>query len=153
MYKRQSLIFQPTLESNTPIIENQNTPPANQPNNNSPVPFFIVFAIIFPAFTGMTAGVGLSGDLENPRKSIPLGTLAGTISGMIIYVFIAWKLTASASPADLANTNELVMAKIAWQGWWLIPLGLAAATISSALGSIMVAPRTCLLYTSPSPRD
>ncbi|PLX12122.1 MAG: amino acid permease, partial [Marinilabiliales bacterium] len=28
--------------------------------------FFLVFAIIFPAFTGMTAGVGLSGDLKNP---------------------------------------------------------------------------------------
>ena len=36
-------------------------------------PFFIVFAICFPAFTGMTAGVGLSGDLANPRKSIPNG--------------------------------------------------------------------------------
>ena len=37
--------------------------------------FARVFAIIFPAFTGMTAGVGLSGDLKNPRRSIPLGTL------------------------------------------------------------------------------
>ena len=104
--------------------------------------FFIVFAIIFPAFTGMTAGVGLSGDLQNPGKSIPIGTLAGTLTGMVIYFFIAYKLTISASPIDLANTDELVMAKIAWQGWWLIPVGLAAATISSALGSIMVAPRT-----------
>ncbi|MEM6965655.1 MAG: amino acid permease [Bacteroidota bacterium] len=111
-------------------------------NNTTPIPFFIVFAIIFPAFTGMTAGVGLSGDLENPRRSIPLGTLAGTFSGMIIYGFIAWKLASSASPADLANTDILIMCEIAWQGWWLIPLGLAAATISSALGSIMVAPRT-----------
>ncbi len=104
--------------------------------------FFAVFAIIFPAFTGMTAGVGLSGDLKNPSKSIPLGTLAGTLAGMVIYVFIAYKLAVSASPLDLANTDKLVMADIAWQGWWIIPLGLAAATISSALGSIMVAPRT-----------
>lgn len=104
--------------------------------------FFMVFAIIFPAFTGMTAGVGLSGDLKNPSKSIPLGTLAGTISGMIIYVFIAWKLTSSATPEALADTENLVMADIAWQGYWLIPVGLAAATISSALGSLMVAPRT-----------
>jgi len=141
-----------TTDSSTTILLNDSTttiqqnieplPPLEENDNSTPTSFFIVFAIIFPAFTGMTAGVGLSGDLENPRKSIPLGTLAGTLSGMVIYFFIAWKLTVSASPADLANTNHLVMAQIAWQGWWLIPLGLAAATISSALGSIMVAPRT-----------
>ena len=115
---------------------------ADEPAKEMPVNFFVVFAIIFPAFTGMTAGVGLSGDLKNPSKSIPLGTLAGTVAGMIVYIFIAYKLTISASPVDLADTNNLVMADIAWQGWWLIPVGLAAATISSALGSIMVAPRT-----------
>ncbi len=104
--------------------------------------FFTVFAIIFPAFTGMTAGVGLSGDLRNPSKSIPLGTLAATISGMIIYIFIAFKLAGSASPESLADTSRLVMADIAWKGSWLIPIGLAAATVSSALGSILVAPRT-----------
>ncbi|MEL6924705.1 MAG: amino acid permease, partial [Bacteroidota bacterium] len=107
-----------------------------------PLGFFAVFAIIFPAFTGMTAGVGLSGDLKNPSRSIPLGTLAGTLSGMVIYMFIAYKLAVSASPQMLADTERLVMADIAWQGWWIIPLGLAAATISSALGSLMVAPRT-----------
>ena len=113
-------------------------------NSNLPAPvgFFVVFAIIFPAFTGMTAGVGLSGDLKNPGKSIPLGTLAGTLCGMVMYLFIAWKLAASAPPQELADTSRLIMADIAWQGWWIIPLGLAAATISSALGSIMVAPRT-----------
>jgi amino acid transporter len=103
--------------------------------------FFVVFAIIFPAFTGMTAGVGLSGDLENPSKSIPLGTIAATFVGMIIYVFIIYKLALSASPADLIG-NQLIMSKIAIGGLVLIPLGLAASTISSALGSIMVAPRT-----------
>jgi amino acid transporter len=104
--------------------------------------FFTVFAIIFPAFTGMTAGVGLSGDLRDPGRSIPLGTLAATISGMVVYFFIAYKLASAASPAELADTSRLVMADIALQGWWIIPVGLAAATISSALGSIMVAPRT-----------
>lgn len=103
--------------------------------------FFIVFAIVFPAFTGMTAGVGLSGDLRSPRKSIPRGTLTATFIGMILYVFIAWKLKISASPEDLAN-EQLIMARIALYGAWVIPLGLAASTISSALGSVMVAPRT-----------
>ena len=116
--------------------------PAPTGPNLPPLSFFTVFAIIFPAFTGMTAGVGLSGDLRDPGRSIPLGTLAATIGGMVIYCFMAWKLAASAPPAALADTSRLVMADIAWQGWWIIPLGLAAATISSALGSILVAPRT-----------
>lgn len=109
-------------------------------NVDSSKGFFFVFAIIFPAFTGMTAGVGLSGDLKDPKKSIPLGTLAATIVGMIIYIFIALKLAYSASSEDLVN-DQLIMSKIALWGP-IIPLGLAAATISSALGSFMVAPRT-----------
>lgn len=135
------------MDANKTYIEEAN-PNLEPVRSNSPKPpleipgFFTVFAIIFPAFTGMTAGVGLSGDLKNPGKSIPLGTLAGTLVGMVIYIFIALKLAASASPEALADTSNLVMADIAWQGWWIIPIGLAAATISSALGSIMVAPRT-----------
>ncbi|WP_303917504.1 amino acid permease [Draconibacterium sediminis] len=103
--------------------------------------FFVVFAIIFPAFTGMTAGVGLSGDLKNPSKSIPLGTVLATVSGMILYIFIVYKLTMSASIEDLTE-HQLIMGKIAIAGSVIVPLGLAASTISSALGSVMVAPRT-----------
>ncbi|MCP5117272.1 MAG: amino acid permease, partial [bacterium] len=103
-------------------------------------PFTLVFAICFPAFTGMTAGVGLSGDLKNPRRSIPLGTLSATLVGMVTYVFIAAKLAANATPEQLA-TDQLVMSQIALWGP-IIPIGLAAATISSAVGSILIAPRT-----------
>lgn len=103
--------------------------------------FFFVFAIVFPAFTGMTAGVGLSGDLKNPAKSIPLGTTLATLTGMVIYFFIVWKLDVSASPEDLTG-NQLIMADIARYGKIIVPLGLAASTLSSAIGSILVAPRT-----------
>ncbi|NDV47884.1 amino acid permease [Paludibacter sp. 221] len=103
--------------------------------------FFLVFAICFPAFTGMTAGVGLSGDLRNPAKSIPLGTLGATISGFVIYTLVIWKLSVSASQADLLS-DQLVMSRIAVFGNIIVPIGLAAATFSSALGSILVAPRT-----------
>ncbi len=102
--------------------------------------FFLVFAIVFPAFTGMTAGVGLSGDLKNPRRSIPLGTLAATSIGMLMYVAVVLKLAASASPEALAG-DQLIMSRIALWGP-IIPIGLACATISSAIGSILVAPRT-----------
>jgi amino acid transporter len=103
--------------------------------------FFMVFAIVFPAFTGMTAGVGLSGDLKKPSKSIPLGTTTATLCGMILYFFIIYKLARSATPEDLVE-HQLIMGRIALFGAVIVPLGLAASTISSALGSVMVAPRT-----------
>jgi solute carrier family 12 sodium/potassium/chloride transporter 2 len=103
-------------------------------------PFILVFAIVFPAFTGMTAGVGLSGDLANPRRSIPLGVLSATLTGMIVYVAVVVKMAVSAPPELLAS-DQLVMSRIAIWGP-IIPIGLAAATLSSAIGSILVAPRT-----------
>ena len=103
--------------------------------------FFYVFTIIFPAFTGIIAGLGLSGDLKDPGKSIPVGTLAATIVGMLIYTAVAFKLALSLPPEVLANKDRLVMGEVAiWSP--IIPIGLAAAAISSALGSILVAPRT-----------
>ena len=74
--------------------------------------FYLIFAIIFPAFTGMTAGVGLSGDLKNPAKSIPIGTITATVLGMIIYFFISYKLASSATPEELMG-DQFVMSKIA----------------------------------------
>jgi solute carrier family 12 sodium/potassium/chloride transporter 2 len=109
-------------------------------NLSDPDAFFFVFAIVFPAFTGMTAGVGLSGDLANPRKSIPNGTLAATLAGMVVYVLIVIKLAYSA-PSDVLDADQLVMSRIAVWGPMIL-IGLGAATLSSALGSIMVAPRT-----------
>lgn len=107
---------------------------------DQPHSFMLVFAICFPAFTGMTAGVGLSGDLANPRKSIPMGIMAATLVGMLVYVALVVKLAVSATPEMLAD-DQLVMSRIALWGP-IIPIGLACATVSSALGSILVAPRT-----------
>ena len=102
--------------------------------------FFLVFAICFPAFTGMTAGVGLSGDLANPRRSIPLGTLVATLLGMVVYAAIVVKLAYSAPPGALAK-DPLIMGKIALWGP-IIVIGLGCATLSSAIGSLLIAPRT-----------
>ena len=102
--------------------------------------FGAVFATCFPAFTGMIAGLGLSGDLKNPRRSIPLGTIGATLAGMVIYVLVAIKLAQSASPEALA-ADQFIMADIALWGP-AIYIGLGAAALSSALGSLLVAPRT-----------
>jgi len=102
--------------------------------------FGTVFAICFPAFTGMIAGLGLSGDLKNPQRSIPLGTISATLAGMVIYILVAFKLCQSATP-DLLAEDPFIMAKISAWGPAIF-IGLGAASLSSALGSIMIAPRT-----------
>ncbi len=101
--------------------------------------FFTVFAVIFPAFTGMTAGVGLSGDLRDPARSIPAGVLLATFLGLFVYLAVPLKLALTASPQTLAE-DQLVMSRISLWGP-AVPIGLACATLSSALGSIMTAPR------------
>ena len=107
---------------------------------NDPDGFGTVFATCFPAFTGMIAGLGLSGDLKDPRKSIPLGTIGATLAGMVVYILVAIKLAESATPEALAADN-FIMEKVALWGP-IIFIGLGAAALSSTLGSIMVAPRT-----------
>ena len=107
-----------------------------------PAGVFFVFAIIFPAFTGLAAGLGLSGDLKDPTVSIPRGTILATVVGFFVYLAVAYKLAISFSPEELANpANSLIMQRVAYWGP-IIPIGLAAASLSSALGSILVAPRT-----------
>ncbi len=101
--------------------------------------FWYVFAIFFPAVTGIMAGANLSGDLKNPRKSIPLGTISAILVTMIIYISLAY-MAAKFIPPEELRTNEMVMVDHArWQ--FLVLLGLLAATFSSALGSILGAPR------------
>ncbi len=103
--------------------------------------FFIIFAICFPAFTGMTAGVGLSGELRDPGRAIPIGTILGTLAGFVVYTLVVFKLAVSA-PQETLVGDQLVMARIALYGDFVIPLGLAASTLSSAIGMMLVAPRT-----------
>ena len=116
--------------------------------------FWLVFAIVFPAFTGLVAGLGLSGDLRDPRRSIPVGTLSATVVGLLVYLATVVKLAYSAPPELLAS-DPLVMSQIAIWGP-IIPIGLGCATLSSALGSVLVAPRTLQALAadeiSPSPQ-
>ncbi len=101
--------------------------------------FWSVFAIFFPAVTGIMAGANLSGDLENPRKSIPLGTLTAIGVTFLIYVTIA-VVAAKFIPAEELRRNQMAMVDFAIWGP-LVIMGILAATFSSALGSMVGAPR------------
>ena len=100
---------------------------------------FTMFALFFPAVTGIMAGANMSGDLANPSKSIPNGTLAAVVVTGIIYLSQAF-LLGCARPTDELIGNNMVIRDIAvWPV--LITAGVFAATLSSALGSMMGAPR------------
>ncbi len=101
--------------------------------------FFTMFALFFPAATGIMAGANMSGDLKDPAKAIPRGTLLSILVTGVIYVLLALALCGVATRAELQG-NSLIMRDIAAVGV-LITLGVFAATLSSALGSMMGAPR------------
>jgi amino acid transporter len=101
--------------------------------------FLIVFAIFFPAVTGIMAGVNLSGELKNPRKAIPLGTLSAIGVTMLIYIALAY-IAAKHIPSVELRSDQMIMVEYAWWGP-LVLMGILSATFSSALGSMIGAPR------------
>ncbi len=102
--------------------------------------FWTLFAIFFPAMTGIESSVSLSGDLRNPGRSLPLGTISALLVAYAIYMLIACFLVQNASLEMLA-TNPFIMQALA-KVPALIILGIWGATISSALGGLLGAPRT-----------
>lgn len=102
-------------------------------------PFWIAFALFFPAITGFTQGVNMSGDLQDPERAIPLGTLTAVGLSIITYIAVAIVLAGTADQ-DLLRDDYLVMEQISAIGW-LIAAGVIAATSSSAMASFLGAPR------------
>lgn len=126
--------------------------------------FFSVFSIFFPAATGILAGANISGDLKDPQKSIPKGTLlaiAITTGSYIIMALLAGATVvreATGNVADVANgsfafldcasgdckyglLHSFQVVELVSAFGPLIYAGCFAATLSSALASLVSAPK------------
>ena len=119
----------PLRDATTPVVAAAST-----------VPFWAVFAVFFPAVTGIEAGLSMSGDLKNPSRSLPIGTISAILTGYVVYLgipILLWRYV----PTDTLRSNPLVMWDIA-----LIPevvyVGMWGATLSSAMGALLGGART-----------
>jgi nucleotide-binding universal stress UspA family protein len=105
----------------------------------SGVGFWRVFAVFFPAATGIMAGVNMSGELKTPRRSIPIGTITAIALSTVIYLVLAYWLARSATAEELISNYTIMIDRAAWGP--IVLAGLLGATFSSALASLVGAPR------------
>jgi amino acid transporter len=119
----------------SPAIAHANLHSGYAPGEN----VFTMFALFFPAATGIMAGANMSGDLKDPDKSLPIGTFGAiAVTGLIYLTMVI--LLGGVAPREELIANNFIMKDIALVAA-LIVLGVFAATLSSALGSMMGAPR------------
>ena len=139
-FRIQYVIMAVILGSLATIFLNQNgyVVPAALPTAER-VGFWQVFAVFFPAVTGIMAGASLSGELKDPARAIPQGTLAAILVSLIIYVALAVCFGARV-PAEALRADPFVAIGI---GVWpmLVVAGIMGATLSSALSTAVGAPR------------
>ncbi|MBT9314203.1 APC family permease [Leptothoe spongobia] len=139
--KAQYVIMAAIILSLLSLAFGSHAPPTELPlpEDAGKVSFWAVLAVFFPAVTGIMSGVNMSGDLKDPKKAIPMGTLAAVGVGYAIYMIIPILLINRADNASLL-ADPLIMRKMAFWGGAIL-LGVWGATLSSALGSILGAPR------------
>ncbi|CAK7232258.1 hypothetical protein SBRCBS47491_008207 [Sporothrix bragantina] len=90
-----------------------------------------LFGILFPATSGIFAGASMSGDLRNPSKSIPVGTLWALGSTIALYLVVILSLAASTTHMSLLTQPNIIMETSIWSP--IILAGECAVTFFSAL--------------------
>ncbi len=121
----------------SPSLSYQGPPPIYPPEDGES--FARIFGVFFPAVTGFTAGVAMSGDLKDPKRTIPIGTMLAIGVGLFVYISLALFL-AFYVDADSLRGNYNILKEIALSEQMVLA-GIWGATISSALGGILGAPR------------
>ncbi|XP_051776625.1 solute carrier family 12 member 1 isoform X2 [Erpetoichthys calabaricus] len=138
--------------------------------------FFSVFAIFFPAATGILAGANISGDLMDPQNAIPKGTMLAILITTLAYLGVAICVASTVVRDATGSMNDTIKASMNCNGSAacylgydfsscvsekckfglmnnfqvmsmvsgfgpLITAGIFSATLSSALASLVSAPK------------
>lgn len=114
-------------------------PPVGGEGGEGVESFWVVFAVFFPAVTGIMAGLNMSGELTTPRRNIPNGTLIAVLLSTLIYILMALVAAFSGTPDELRG-NYLFFIDSGYLPA-LVMVGLLGSTLSSGLTSLIGAPR------------
>ncbi|MGL1892793.1 MAG: amino acid permease [Spirochaetaceae bacterium] len=111
--------------------------------NTGIIVLVLVFTTFFPAVTGIGAGVGMSGDLKTPQKSIVTGTFRAIFVGLIVYL-IAAVIFSLIEPQLLIDSSLVIVMGFARGSIpaIIVFIGILVATSSSGLSYFMTGPRT-----------
>lgn len=128
----------------------------------SPALFFMSFTLFFPAVTGISAGIGMSGELKTPQKSLVWGTFSAIGITFILYLLTSFNFSllrpdlllepyaASGSNGTLAKAQGRLLTELFGVNspfpqnipGLMLFVGILFATGSSALSLFITAPRT-----------
>ncbi|KAH6673166.1 amino acid permease-domain-containing protein [Halenospora varia] len=67
-----------------------------------------LFGILFPATGGIFAGASMSGDLKNPSKSIPKGTLYGLGTTFVLYTLVILAMAATITRSSFTRNANVI---------------------------------------------
>ncbi|GAV82100.1 AA_permease domain-containing protein [Cephalotus follicularis] len=120
-----------------------------QETNNAGIPdpegkvywnFNALVGLYFPAVTGIMAGSNRSASLKDTQRSIPIGTLAATLTTTALYLISVLFFGALATREKLL-TDRLLTATVAWPFPAIVYIGIILSTLGAALQSLTGAPR------------
>jgi len=94
-----------------------------------------LFGILFPATSGIFAGASMSGDLRNPSKDIPVGTLWAMLSTFVAYLLVILSLASSTTHASFLRNGNVIQDTNIWPP--IIFAGEFATTFFSALMGVI----------------
>ncbi len=105
----------------------------------SSLPFWIGFAMFFPAITGIEVGMSMSGDLKVPNRSLSIGTLSAVLLAFGLYLSLSLFLSYVATP-EMLRHHPFIFHELSKFGL-LVLIGLWGATFSNSLTGLLGTPR------------